>query len=68
MVHCRSLQTGAHASTRTPCTLCDQPAIFHWTQTYPDLLLCAECLVCYPEVDPRDQDTGAQLGELVGDR
>ena len=50
---CPSWQAGSHASTLTPCSLCVQPAIFHWRSTYPDLLLCAECLESYPEAFDR---------------
>jgi hypothetical protein len=38
-----------HQHPGVSCDLCDQVAVFHWTKTYPDLLLCAECLDCYPE-------------------
>lgn len=45
---------GSHASTLVPCDLCDQVAVFHWRMTYPDLMLCAECLESYPEAQTAD--------------
>jgi hypothetical protein len=31
------------------CTFCGAVAVFHWKTTYPDLLLCRDCLDAYPE-------------------
>jgi hypothetical protein len=52
--HCNSWGD-LHASPFVKCELCGQRAAFHWYGTYPDLLLCLECLECFPEAqEPRD--------------
>lgn len=38
-----------HAGPWVPCEFCEGVAVFHWTTTYPDLLLCRDCLYNYPE-------------------
>ena len=40
---------GSHQALDIPCDFCIWPAVFHWTRTYPDVLLCASCLKEYPE-------------------
>ena len=38
-----------HKDPWVHCDFCDQAAVFHWRESYPDLLLCADCLESYPE-------------------
>jgi hypothetical protein len=40
---------GVQASPFVQCEFCDCPAAFHWYATYPDLLLCLDCLALFPE-------------------
>ena len=40
---------GSHQALDIPCDFCIWPAVFHWTDTYPDVLLCRACLAAYPE-------------------
>lgn len=45
---CRSWG-GPHHAYLVHCSLCDRVAVYHWTRTYPDLLLCRRCLRDFPE-------------------
>lgn len=47
--HCVSPWHPGHFSTSSTCDYCDQRAIWHWKATYPDVLLCFDCLELYPE-------------------
>ena len=39
-----------HSNPWVHCDLCGETSVFHWRNTYPDLLLCRDCLECYPEI------------------
>lgn len=45
----RALFGNKHKSLGLRCELCKEQAVFHWITTYPDLLLCRDCLDVFPE-------------------
>ena len=45
---CRRLFSNGPEPHRA-CDYCPGDAVFHWTDTYPDVMLCASCLELYPE-------------------
>jgi len=62
-VRCFSVQ-GRHADRTVQCTYCQHTAAFHWTATYPDVLLCEECLDLFPEA----QEARVTSTKLTPDR
>jgi hypothetical protein len=55
---------GEHKDPWVQCDFCDQAAVYHWRDTYPDLLLCARCLKDYPEA----QEPGGTEAHLRTDQ
>src|SRR5262245_25247979 len=65
---CRTVKRDRHSHPTAQCDFCRNVAVFHWRETYPDLLLCAQDLEMFPEVVTDSQRLIERWRELWGKR